>query len=113
MKTAIVLSLAAGLAAGSITPSFAGDDQAKIDATLSRLGVSCKNAVAAKHPGVPMADINVTVAATFQQSLDSGDMGLKDLRQYGASYNWTVASKKASGSCEVNAKGKVTQFTGK
>ena len=112
MKTTLTLSMAAALVAGSINPALA-DDQAKIDATLSRLGTSCKNAVAAKFHGVSMADIEVTVGATLQQSLDSGSMGLKDLRQYGASYNWAVPSKKAEGSCEVNAKGKVTQFTGK
>ena len=112
MKTTLILSMAAALVAGAITPALA-DDQAKIDATLGRLGNSCKNTVAEKFPGVSMADIRVSVAATFQQSLDDGSMGLKDLRQYGASYNWAVPSKKADGSCEVNAKGKVTQFTGK
>jgi hypothetical protein len=112
MKTTLILSMATALIAGSIGPVLA-DDQAKIDATLSRLGSSCKNTVASKLHGVSMADIQVTVAATLQQSLDSGAMGLKDLRQYGASYNWAVPSKKAEGSCEVNAKGKVTQFTGK
>lgn len=112
MKTTVMLCLAAALLAGSIVPVFA-DDQAKIDATLSRLGTSCKNKVAEQFPGVSVADIRVSVAASLQESLDSGAMGLKDLRQYGASYNWAVPSKKTEGSCEVNAKGKVTQFTGK
>lgn len=111
MKTTLVLTTVAALIAGSMTPALA-DDQAKIDATLSRLGTSCKNKVAEKFHGASMADIHVTVAATFQQGLDSGSIGLKDLRQSGASYNWSVPAKKAEGSCEVNAKGKVTQFIG-
>lgn len=112
MKTTLILSMTAALVAGSVNPALA-DDQANIDATLSRLGTSCKNAVAATFHGVSMADIRVSVAATFQQGLDDGSIGLKDLRQDGASYNWTVPSKKADGSCEINAKGRVTQFTGK
>ena len=111
MKTTLMLSLAAALVAGSVTPAFA-DDQAKIDATLGRLGKVCKVKLLAKVPGVPMSDLHVTVAATLQQSLDSGDMSLKDLQKFGASYNWEVPSKKASGNCDVSAKGKITQFTG-
>ena len=112
MKTSLILSLAAALVAGVITPAFA-DDQAKIDATLARLGKVCKNNLAEKFSGVSMADIHVTVAASLQERLDGGSMGLKDLQQYGASYNWSVPSKKVEGSCDVNAKGKITQFTGK
>ncbi len=112
MQSTLAFSLAAALVAASIAPALA-DDQAKIHATLSRLGSSCKNTVAVKFPGVSMADIHVTVAAAFQQSLDDGSMGLKNLRKYGASYNWTVPSKHADGSCEVNARGRVTQFFGK
>ncbi len=112
MKTTLILSLAAALVAGSITPA-AADDQAKIDATLGRLGKVCKDKLMGKYPGVPMSDLQVTVAATLKQDLDSGAMGLKDLQQYGASYNWSVPPKKASGSCNVDAKGKITQFMGK
>ena len=112
MKPTLVLSIALALVAGSLAPAFA-DDQAKIDATLGRLGRSCKNQVADKFSGVSMADIQVTVAASLKESLDSGAMGLKDLQKYGASFNWEVPSQRAAGSCEVNAKGKVTQFVGK
>ena len=111
MKSTLVLSITLALVAGSLAPVMA-DDQTKIDATLSRLGTSCKNKVAEQFPGVSMADIRVSVAATFKESLDSGAMGLKDLRKSGASYNWSVPGKQAEGSCEVNAKGRVTQFTG-
>ena len=96
---------------GGGSPS--ADDQAKIDATLGRLGKVCKDKLMTRYPGVPMSDLRVTVAATLKESLDSGDMGLKDLQQYGASYNWEVPPKKASGNCDVDAKGKITQFTGK
>jgi hypothetical protein len=112
MKTTLILSIAAALVAGSITPSFA-DDQAKIDATLGRLGKVCKDKLMTKFPGVPMSDLHVTVGATLKESLDGGSMGLKDLQKSGASYNWEVPSKKASGYCNVNAKGKITEFTGK
>ncbi len=93
--------------------SASADDQAKIDATLGRLGKVCKDKLMTKFPGVPMSDLRVTVGATLQESLDSGSMGLKDLQKYGASYNWEVPSKKASGDCDVDGKGKITQFTGK
>ncbi|MBP8198497.1 MAG: hypothetical protein KAX64_08050, partial [Chromatiaceae bacterium] len=85
------------------------DDQAKIDATLDRLGKICKDKLATKFPGVPMSDLRVTPGATLKESLDSGAMSLKDLRQYGATYNWQVPSKKASGDCDVDGKGKITQ----
>lgn len=111
MKTTLSLSMAIALVAGSITPALA-DDQAKIDATLSRLASSCKTAVTTKIHGVSMADVRVEVAASVQESLDSGAMGLSDLQRSGASYNWEVPSKKASGYCDVDAQGKVTQFSG-
>lgn len=91
------------------TPAFA-DDQAKIDATLSRLGGACKMKVLAKNKGLSMADVNISVGATFQESLDNGSMGLKDIQKSGASYNWEIPSKGKSGYCDVNAKGKVTQY---
>ena len=111
MKNALIISITAALALGSLAPAYA-DDQAKIDATIGRLGKVCKDKLMAKFPGVPNSDLHVTVAATLQQSLDNGEMGLKDLQKYGASYNWEVPPKKASGLCEVNAKGKITQFPG-
>ncbi|MBK1718953.1 hypothetical protein [Thiocystis violacea] len=111
MKTALIVSLAATLVAGVMTPAFA-DDQAKIDATLVRLGKVCKNRVAEKFSGVSMADIQVTVGASLQESLDSGDMSLADLKDSGASYNWSVPRRKAEGYCDVDAKGKITQFSG-
>jgi hypothetical protein len=57
-----------------------------------------------------MADVNITVGATLKESLDSGAMSLKDLQKSGASYNWEVPGKKKAGYCNVDSKGKVTEF---
>lgn len=110
MKTTLALSMAIALIT-SVAPALS-DDQAKIDATLSRLAGACKTAVTTKIHGASMADVRVEVAASVQESLDSGDMGLSDLQRSGASFNWEVPSKKASGYCDVDAHGKVTQFSG-
>jgi hypothetical protein len=104
MKTTLILSLAAALIAGSIVPAVA-DDQAKIDATLGRLGKVCKDKLMVKYPGVPMSDLHVTVAATLKQDLDSGAMGLKDLQQYGASYNWSCAPQEGLGLLRCRCEG--------
>ena len=111
MKKLTLLLVGLTLSMGTMSAAWA-DEDAKIQATLGRLATACKNKVAMKYK-VSQAEANVQVAATLQESLDSGAMGLKDLREYGASYNWSVASKKASGSCDVDAKGKITQFTAK
>lgn len=57
MKPTLVLSIALALVAGSLAPAFA-DDQAKIDATLGRLGRSCKNQVAEKFSGVALVQLD-------------------------------------------------------
>lgn len=110
MNTAIRLFIASAIVMGTFATAAHADDQAKIDATLARLGGACKLKVMEKVKGLSMADVNVTVGATFQESIDSGAIDLKDLRKNGATYNWEVPSKGKSGYCNVNAKGKVTQF---
>lgn len=107
MKAALILGLATALVTGSISPVFA---DAKVDASLGRLGKVCKDKLMSKYPGVPMSDLHVTVGATLKESLDNGSMGLKDLQKSGASFNVDVPGK-GSGYCNVNAKGKITQFT--
>ncbi len=107
MKATLILGLATALVAGSISPSFA---DAKVDATLGRLGKVCKDKLMTKFPGVPMSDLHVTVGATLQESLDNGSMSLDDLQQSGASFNVEVPGK-GSGYCDVNAKGKITQYS--
>jgi len=102
--------LASLTTASLITPASA-NESAKIEAHLGAWGRNCKNEVATKFGGdVSMADISVTVGATLQQSIDSGEMTLKDLETDGASYNWEIAKKKMAGYCNTNGKGKVTEF---
>lgn len=107
VKPALILGLATAIVAGYISPVFA---DAKADATLSRLGKVCKDKLMTKFPGVPMSDLHVTVGATVRESLDNGSMTLKDLQKSGASFNVEVPGKGA-GYCNVNAKGKITQFS--
>jgi len=109
MKSNLIPSMAIALIAASINPSFA-DDQAKVDATLSRLGKVCKKKLMTQFPGVPMSDLSVTVGASLKESLDKGFMGLKDLQKSGASFNIELPGK-GSGACGVNANGKITEFS--
>lgn len=108
-KIATVL-LASMTVAALIIPASA-DESAQIEARLGDWGRNCKNEVAAKFgSNVSMADITVTVGATFQQSVDSGETTLKELETDGASYNWEIAKNKKAGYCNTNGKGKVTEF---
>jgi hypothetical protein len=109
MKSTLIPSRAIALIAASINPSFA-EDQAKVDAILSRLGKVCKNKLMTQFPGVPMSDLRVTVGASLKESLDNGSMGLKDLQKSGASFSIEVPGK-GSGACGVNAKRKITEFS--
>ena len=95
---------------GIVQPASA-DDDAKINARIAAGGKSCKNEVATRvGKGVLMADIKVELGATLQESIDAGEMTLKDIEGSGLSYNWTVAKKKSFGSCDTDGKGKVTDF---
>jgi hypothetical protein len=107
MKNTFAISLVAALVAGSVTPAFA---DAQVDATLGRLGKICKDKLMTKFKGVPMSDLHVTVGATLKESLENGSMTLKELQKSGASFNIEVPGKGA-GYCNVNAKGKITQFS--
>lgn len=102
--------LAMGLFGGILASSARADDDAKIQAMLGQFGKVCKNQVATTYRGISMADITVTVAATFQQSIDSGEITLKDIQKKGASFNWEVPSRKANGDCWINGKGKLSEF---
>ena len=82
---------------------------AKTEAIIGKLGVVCKNKVLDQFD-VPNSDINVRLGATLQQDIDSGEMTAKDLKEYGASFDWSVSGKEAKGYCNVNGKGKVTEF---
>lgn len=107
MKKTLILSLIVAIYAGFAVPAFA---DGKVDATLERLGKVCKNKLMVKFPGVSMADLHVSVGATLRESLDAGSMSLADLQKSGASFNVEVPSKQATGYCNVNGKGKITEF---
>lgn len=110
MKIPFIFALVTILATATF-PTAHADEDAKIKATIGRLGKTCKDKLMMKYAGVPMAQLNVSLSASLQESLDSGAMGLKDLKQYGATFNWEVPPKNAKGTCDVNGKGKITQFS--
>jgi hypothetical protein len=59
---------------------------------------------------VPMSDALVTIGATEKQSMDEGTTTLADIKKTGMSYNWEIRGKTISGYCNVNGKGKITEF---
>jgi hypothetical protein len=75
----------------------------------SKWGQSCKMRVV-QHFDVPMSDALVNLGATEQQSLDQGNTSLSDLKKYGLSFSWEIRGKQISGYCNVNGKGKITEF---
>ena len=95
---------------GSSHASGSGDD-AKIEARVGRWGKNCKNKVAEQFD-VPMSDIQVSVGATMQQSIDAGEMTLNEIERYGLSFNWEVNSryKSANGYCNTDGDGNVVEF---
>jgi hypothetical protein len=99
------------LLAGACTmfmPAAQADDDAKINARIEAWGRACKNAVAAKHPKATMAEISVELGATLKQSIDAGQITLKDINKDGLSYNWSF--KKSSGYCNTDGSGNVTEL---
>ena len=81
----------------------------KTDALIGELGLGCKNRVVEQFDA-PNSDITVRLGSTLQADLDSGAMTATDLEQYGASFDWSVAGQDANGYCNVDGKGKVTEF---
>jgi hypothetical protein len=88
-----------------VSSAFGND----IDALIGELGLGCKNRVLEQFD-VPNSDINVRLGATLQQSIDAGKMTAEDLKQYGASFDWSVTGKNASGYCNVGGNGEVSEF---
>ena len=76
---------------------------------VSSWGNTCKMRVVEQFD-VPMSDALVTIGATEQQSINQGSTSLKDIKNNGMSDNWEIRGKKVSGSCNVNGKGKITEF---
>lgn len=76
---------------------------------IANWGKTCKMRVVSQFD-VPMSDALVNIGATEQQSLDQGNTSLADIKKYGMSYNWEIRGKKINGYCNVNGKGKITEF---
>ena len=84
------------------------DDDAKINARIGAWGSACKNAVAVKFPKSNMSEISVELGATLKQSIDAGQITVKDIQKNGLSFNWQF--KKHTGYCNTDGKGNVTEF---
>jgi hypothetical protein len=76
---------------------------------ISTWGKACRMRVAEQFD-MPMCDALVNIAATEKQSIDDGTMTPKDIKKSGMSYNWQFRGKNVSGYCNVNGKGKITEF---
>jgi len=94
------------LAALSFTPQANAQTAAGL---ISNWGKTCKMRVVEQFD-VPMSDALVTIGATEKQSLDEGITTLADIKKRGMSYNGEIRGKKVSGYCNVNGKGKITEF---
>jgi hypothetical protein len=94
----------------SATAAPANSD-AKIQARIETWGKACKNRVAEQFDA-PMSDIQVSVGATLQTSIDAGETTLQDLQEYGLSFNWLVkhGGKEANGYCNTDGQGNITEF---
>ena len=105
------LSAAAALAFGIIASlSFTPKANAQTaSALISTWGKACKMRVVEQFD-VPMSDALVNIGATEKQSIDDGTTTLKDIKKSGMSYNWEIRGKDVSGYCNVNGKGKITEF---
>lgn len=96
--------ICAGLMAS--LPAIAGD---ATESVIGKLGLGCKNRVVEQFD-VPNSDITVRLGATLQQDIDSGAMTAEDMKKDGASFDWEVNGKNASGYCNVDGSGNVTEF---
>ena len=75
----------------------------------SAWGKTCKMRVVEQFD-VPMSDALVNLGATEQQSINEGNTSMADIKKYGMSFNWEIRGKKINGYCNVNGKGKITEF---
>ena len=102
------MSAAATALLCSVMPAARADDDAKINARIEAWGRNCKNSLAVKFPKASMADISVELGATLKQSIDAGEITLKEINRSGLSFNWTV--KKKSGHCNTDGSGNVIEL---
>jgi hypothetical protein len=101
--------LAAVLTSAGLTFSLPAVAGSETEAVIGKLGLGCKNRVLEQFD-VPNSDITVRLGATLQQDIDSGAMTVADLEKDGASFNWEVSGKNASGYCNVDGSGTITEF---
>jgi hypothetical protein len=105
------LATAAGLGVLMVSPSGlvpAASAQTAAGLT-SAWGKTCKMRVVSQFD-VPMSDAVVSLGATEQQGIDDGSISLATIKKDGLSFNWEVRGKKISGYCNVNGKGRITEF---
>ncbi len=96
-----------------INPFYRGlaNDEDKINARIESWGRNCKNKVAETMASeISMSDITVELGATLKQSIDAGEMTVKDINNYGLSYNWEISKKNISGYCNTDGKGNIVEF---
>ena len=95
-----------------VTVARASDERA-IDAITERLGRICKNRVATAFSAASKADITVNVGATLQDSIDSGEVSLADIRRSGLSFDWKVRRQGTDphGYCNIEADGTIESFS--
>ena len=100
----VLLSLSLGL---SSQAAFAQT----VNGMVQKGGANCKMK-AVEQFSVPMSDVSVSLGATLQESIDKGDITLKDIKKDGLSFNWVVTrdGNKTDGYCNTDGKGNVTEF---
>ena len=111
MKVRRFMASAAGLgvlmaSACWLVPSASAQTAAGL---TSAWGKTCKMRVVQQFD-VPMSDAVVNLGATEQQGIDDGSISLSDVKKMGLSFNWEIRGKKVTGYCNVNGKGKITEF---
>jgi hypothetical protein len=109
MRGALLLLIGLALSHGLEPAAAQVNQEAKINARIEAWGRNCKNAVAEKHPRATMADISVSLGATLQQSINSGETTLQDIEAQGLSFNWSF--RKHNGYCNTDGNGAVTELT--
>jgi len=82
-----------------------------INGMVQKGGSNCKMK-AVEQFSVPMSDVSVSLGETFKESIDKGDIDLKDIKKNGLSFNWVVTrdGQKTQGYCNTDGKGKITEF---
>ena len=106
ITTASLGLVVAGLGIVSFSPASQAQT---INGLTGSWGKTCKNRVVEQFD-VPMSDAMVNLSATMQQSIDAGETTLADVKKLGLSFNWDIRGKRISGYCNVNGKGKITEF---